>query len=161
LCATNLELRNLSPATLADPTSALPHASAATLNPDPTERILLRFDCKNVSTTKMRKVNLFDHDRSRESPNHGPTPRTALKKPSSPSTAPPNSHDDTAEQRESTHGPDNATNRTPTAPPPDALSRDENHEAKEEAAAGEAGESCHALEQEYKGEPALSCAHET
>jgi hypothetical protein len=109
----------------------------------------------------MRTVNPSDHDKSRESPNHDPPPHIGSKKLSSPLTAPLSFHDDTAERRESTHDLDNATNRTPTAFLPDALSPDENREAKEGVVAIEAGESCHALEQGYKGGPALSYAHET
>jgi hypothetical protein len=161
LDATSLELRNLEPATLADPTSALPPASAAAQPLDLTERIPLHSRYKNESTTMMPAVNPFDHDKNRESLNHDPPPHIDSGKPGSPSTAPPNFHDDTAEQPRSRHGPDNATNKTQVAPLLGTLCPDENHEAKEVVAELEGVGSYPAPEPRYKDERALSYAPET
>jgi hypothetical protein len=161
LDATSLELRNLEHATLADPTSALPDASAAAPPLDLTERIPLHCRYKNESTTMMPAVNPFDHDKNRESLNHDPTPHIGLRNQGSPSTAPPNFHDGTAERPGSKHGPDNATDKTPVAPPLGPLCPDENHEAKEVVAELEGVESYPAPEPRYKDEPAPSYAPET
>jgi hypothetical protein len=161
LDATSLELRNLEPATLADPTSALPHVSAAAPPLDLTERIPPHSHYKNESTTMMPAVNPFDHDKNRESLNHDPTPHIDLRNPGSPSTPPPNFHDGTAERPGSKHGPDNATNKTPVAPPLGTLCPDENHEAKEVVEELEGVESYPAPEPRYKDEPAPSYAPET
>jgi hypothetical protein len=161
LDATSLVLRNLEPATLADPTSALPHASAVAPPLDLTERIPPHSRYKNESTTMMPAVNPFDHDKNRESLDHDLPPHIDSGKSGSPSTPPPNFHDGTAERPRSKHGRDNATDKTPVAPLLGALCPDENHETKEVVEELEGVESYPAPEPRYKDEPAPSYAPET